>query len=250
MNQLSTQQAGCTRRLIGCYVNMDYEMNNELNEWKDSIIEVIKTLQCEYSLNKGLFLTEGDLECHLYKMLTQNPKFNKFSKTKSHSWKTGFVHSQITWFKKENDSGFRVDLTVLNPKNLKIDDYEMSEEFPHKGYFHDGMVVAIELKFIRTIQLYEIKEKAKEDYVKIIDNLKQAKEFMIESGRYNNVTKDEILFISLVVCKTKSIYETAKKQLADIICKIACPDNVIPIILYSDEITIMNKTFNSANSDI
>jgi len=98
-------------------------MNNELIQWKDSIIKVIRELQIEYSLTKGLFLTEGDLECHLYKRLTDNPSFDKYKKTKSNDWNTGFVHSQITWFKKENESGFRVDLTVLKPENIDINNY-------------------------------------------------------------------------------------------------------------------------------
>ncbi|MGA3279609.1 MAG: hypothetical protein ABSD50_01360 [Smithella sp.] len=215
-------------------------MNNELIQWKDSIIKVIRELQIEYSLTKGLFLTEGDLECHLYKRLTDNPSFDKYKKTKSNDWNTGFVHSQITWFKKENESGFRVDLTVLKPENIDINNYELSRDYPHKGYFHDGMVVAIELKFIRIADEPKIKRRAKEDYLKIIKYLKEAKEYLINNGRYHNVTTDEILFITLVVCKTKDIYEIAKKQLSDIICKVQCPDNIIPMVLYSDEIKIMS----------
>ena len=230
------------------YVQKVYEMKSELIQWKDSIIQVIRDLQREYSHNKGLILTEGDLECHLYKRLTDSPNFNNYAKTKSSDWKTGFVHSQITWFKRENDSGFRVDLTVLKPENLSIQDYENSETYPHKGYFHDGMVVAIELKFIRTAEETEIENKAKEDYLKIVNNLKKAKEFLIKNGRYKNVTTDEILFITLVACKTKSIYEIAKKRLSDITCKVKCPDNIIPIVLYSDEIKIMNSSFQQSNN--
>ena len=215
-------------------------MKRELIQWKDSIIQVIKNLQIEYSINKGLFLTEGDLECHLYKRLTENQNFNTYTKSKSNDWKTGSVHSQITWFKKENESGFSVDLTVLKPENLKINDYELSESYPNKGYFHDGMVVAIELKFIRTSVDSEIRNKAIEDYSKIINNLKQAKEYLIKDGRYKNVTTDEILFIIIVACKTKRIYEIAEKQLSDSICDEKCTDNIIPIVLCSEEIKIMN----------
>ncbi|MHC4566908.1 MAG: hypothetical protein ACYTE3_14275, partial [Planctomycetota bacterium] len=89
-------------------------------------------------------------------------------------------------FKKEDEGGFRVDLTVLEPQNLRIDNYQSSEDYPHKGYFHDGIVVAIELKFIRTTQEAKIKTSAKEDYLKIVNDLKQAKESLIKGGRYRN----------------------------------------------------------------
>lgn len=216
-------------------------MNEELLEWKNSIIEVIRELQYEYSVNKGLFLTEGDLECHLYKRLTENQNFNKYIETESGDWKTGFIHSQVTWFKKEYDSGFRVDLTVLNPKNLKINKFEMVEKYPNKGFFHDGMVVALELKFIRDYQKSEIKSKAIEDFTKIINNLKISKEFLINTERYRNVTKSEVLFIPLVVCKTKRIYEIARNQILSYLDEIECPKNVIPTIFYYNAITIIDS---------
>jgi hypothetical protein len=82
-------------------------MDYEIKQWTALVLKVVKQLQQEYSINKGLFLTEGDLECRLYKYLTEEPYFSKILDTKTEGWKSGFVHSQVTWFKPEQDSGFR-----------------------------------------------------------------------------------------------------------------------------------------------
>jgi len=217
----------------------DLKLNNVLIEWKKAIIEVVKDVQTEYSCNKGLFLTEGDVECHLYKRLTEKPIFSEYGETKTDSCKSGYVHSQVTWFKESKPSGYEVDLTILNPANLKIEHLELIEDIPHKGFFHDGIVTAIEIKFIRNSDDSNIKNKAIEDYNKII-RLKADKKSNIENGVYSNVSDEEMLFIPIVVCKTKEIYDIAYKQISSTINK----DHVgiIPIIFCSDAIKVFDNT--------
>jgi hypothetical protein len=103
--------------------------------WVQEIITVIKELQNDFSLNKGMILTEGDLECQLFKRLTDNSLFKGYQKSKHIGWRTGYVHSQVTWFKADSNSGFCVDLTVCDPANLNIDNLEMIEKFPGKVSF-------------------------------------------------------------------------------------------------------------------
>lgn len=217
-------------------------MNIEIKSWTSKILENIKRLQREYSVNKGLILTEGDLECVLYKSLSEEESFAEFLETKTKGWKSGFIHSQVTWFKPGRDSGFVVDLTVCNPANINIEKLEMVEEWPNKGFFHDGMAVAVEVKFIRDSNPKKICNDAQMDYIKVVQNLKTAKEFLIENGRYKNVTVNDIAYIVLIVCKTKSIYDLACEKLKLAISKHECPENVFPIVFGHDELLEMNNS--------
>lgn len=218
-------------------------MNKETENWTKEIIKIIYYLKNQYSTYKGLILTEGDLECQLYKLLTNSDLFSGFEETKTKDWKSGFVHSQVTWFKPGVDSGFRVDLTICEPKNIKIDNFELVEDYPNKGFFHDGKAIAIELKFIRHRSLNKISNDAQEDYVKIIKKLKVAKDVLIKQGRYSNVTDKDLAYICLIVCKSKEIYDIALEKLNNAISKNSHPKNVFPIIFHHTEI----KEFNAIN---
>lgn len=215
-------------------------MNKETENWTKEIIKIINELKNQYATYKGLILTEGDLECQLYKLLTNSELFSGFEETKTKNWKSGFVHSQVTWFKPGVDSGFRVDLTICEPKNIKIDNFEMVEDYPNKGFFHDGKAIALELKFIRDSRPNKISNDAQEDYVKIIKKLKIAKDLLIEQGRYSNVTEEDLAYICLIVCKSKEIYDIALEKLNNAISKNYYPKNVFPIIFHHTEIKEYN----------
>lgn len=205
-------------------------MNNELQEWLIVTFDCINTLQSQFSENRGLILSEGDLECFLFSQLNNHPLFARFEETKTEKWKSGYVHSQVTWFKPEQDSGFRVDLTILKPTNLSIDKLEMVESYPNKGFFHDGMAIALEIKFIRENTRKKICTDAQEDFLKIVKKLKVAKEQLIQDKRYINVTGLDVAFIALIGCKTEEIFKTALEYLKKVIAKEECPQNVFPII--------------------
>ncbi len=218
-------------------------MNYELQEWLKVTLSCIHSLQSDFLENKGLILTEGDLECLLFSKLNNHPLFARFEETKTEEWKSGYIHSQVTWFKPGQDSGFRVDLTILKPINLSIEKLEMVEEYPSKGFFHDGMAIALEIKFIRDRATEKVTKDTLQDYMKIVKNLKVAKEQLIFDGRYSNVTEEDIAYIDLIGCKTKQIYDIALASLKTEMVTEKCPSNVFPIIFWQEEICCLNNDY-------
>lgn len=216
-------------------------MNDKLMEWLRGVIDCIQDLQKDFEQNKGLILTEGDLECLLFCKLNHCPLFAQREETKSDGRRSGYVHSQVTWFKPPFDGGFRVDLTVLDPANLHVEKIEMVADWPNKGFFHDGMAIAIEAKFIRDQNIKKISNDAQQDYIKIVKNLKTAKEQLISDGKYTNVKESDLAYIALIGCKTREIFDTAIEKLNGALAREACPQNVFPIIFCPDKIEFLNK---------
>lgn len=208
--------------------------------WIQTVISCIKEIQKDFNDNKGLLLTEGDLECELYRRINDKPIFSKRLKCKNSDWKTGFIHSQVTWFKPDKESGFEVDLTLLNPLKLDIQTFELAQHYPNKGFFYDGEAVAIELKFLRDNREGKISNDAQRDYIKIIDELRISKENLISNKKYFQANMNNVGFIVVVGCKTEDIYDFALTKLESAIIKRPFPMNVIPIIFSHSKIKIFN----------
>jgi len=225
------------------------KINNPITDttrqWLQAVRKAIIKLQQEYNLNRGMILTEGDLECHLFSKLLQedelkgyhNSKNDSFSNTNTGSeLKTSYVHSQVTWFKPDQKSGFEVDLTICNPKLLEVINIELFEQYTGKGFAYDGPCIAIEVKFIRDLQKAQIF--GQEDYLKFRDKLIPAKLENIKTERYKISNENNIAFVCVVGCKNKEIFDKAKhylgKHLADESKKTY--KNLFPYIFYQDEI--------------
>lgn len=229
-------------------------MNKKITGWVSVIENSIRELQADYSINKGLLLTEGDLECELYRRLTLYKDFCETSATKTEGWSTNFVHSQVTWFRTKTDgthldSGFEVDLTIFDPANLDVQTFENENYYPNKGYFHDGECIGIEVKFIRDQSRSKVISAANCDYIKVVDRLDCSKRNLITSQRYTNVTMNDVAFIIVVGCKTETIYDLALETLERAVKKREMPQNVIAIIFSHTRFTkLSNKAAKSTDA--
>lgn len=213
-------------------------MDTKTDLWIKTVISTIKEIQIDFSENKGLLLTEGDLECELYRKLNDKLNFKDRVKCKTSDWKTCSIHSQITWFKPNRESGFVVDLTILNPNKLDINTFEMARDFPNKGFFYDGESVAIELKFLREGSNTKISNDAQCDYIKIVDELRLAKQNLISNKKYFQANMENVGFVVIVACKTDSIFEQAVYKLKSAIEKRPKPDNVFPVIFSHNNLEV------------
>lgn len=214
-------------------------------QWLQAVKKAIIKLQQEYNLNRGMLLTEGDLECHLFNKLLHEDELKGYHNSKNDSFrntntgselKTSYVHSQVTWFKPDQKSGFEVDLTICNPKLLEVINIELFEQYTSKGFAYDGPCIAIEVKFIRDLQKAQIF--GQEDYLKFRDKLIPAKLENIKTEKYKISTENNIAFVCVVGCKDKDIFDRAKhylgKHLADQSKKNY--KNLFTYIFYQDEI--------------
>lgn len=213
--------------------------------WMLAVENAINNLQKNYNQNKGMLLTEGDLECHLFSELLKQPNLSGYHPAKDDSFlgygkkpkilKTSYVHSQVTWFKNDKQSGYEVDLTVCDPQYLEVENIEIFEYYPHKGYAYDGPCIAIELKFLRD---GKYPKQYDEDYFSLRDDLIPDKLENIRRGKYKLSNQNNISFITVIGCKRKEEFDKAKlfigKHLSDITNP--CPENLFVYIFHQDEI--------------
>lgn len=220
--------------------------------WIDATKKAIQIIHDQYGKNRGMLLTEGDLECHLFAKLLDQESITGFHETKDSPiisengdivLNSTYVHSQVTWFLPEKQSGFEVDLTICDPAKLEVINIELFEEYPHKGFAYDGPCVAIEIKFI-------IDEKAAltlahEDYLKLRDRLIPSKLTNIRAELYKISTENNIAFISIVGCKNREIFNKAKKYIGKHLITEGkpCPDNLLICLFYQDEIVWEKEDF-------
>lgn len=213
--------------------------------WMKAVKNAINKLQKEYNQNRGMLLTEGDLECHTFNKLMQEDGLKGFHHCKNDTFfntkgsselKTSFVHSQVTWFKIDKNSGFEVDITIGDPSKMEVKNIELFEQYTSKGFAYDGPCVAIELKFIRDIQKANLY--GQEDYLKLRDKLIPAKLENIRIEKYRESNNNNIAFLAVVGCKDKEIFEQAKHYLGKHLSDETkpCPANLFVCIFYQDEI--------------
>lgn len=219
---------------------------NTTDEWMSSLQNAIASLQGKYKKNRGMLLTEGDLECFLFNELMNQDKISAFHQTKQRALgggnaqhvnlKASFIHSQVTWFKANRKSGYEVDLTILNPAYLDVRNINDLLNHPHKGFAYDGPCIAIELKFIR--EANRASRTAYLDLLKLINKVIPDKLRNIDDGTYKFSNSDNIKFVSIVGCKDKATYDKARYYLGRHLKRNqSALNNIHVCVFYQDETT-------------
>ena len=242
-----------------CEIANNTNMDKLTQGWIEATKSAIESLQRKYKLNRGMLLTEGDLECHLFHELLQQPVLSGFHLSKNDSFwgndnnalelRTTFVHSQVTWFKPQKKSGFEIDITIGDPAKLEVINIELFEEYTHKGFAYDGECVAIELKFIRSES--NAKSQATEDLIHLRDNVIPAKLKNIIDQKYKISTSENIAFVTVVGCKDEKIFNTSKAYIGKQLCNDdkMCPGNLLVCLFYQDEIIWDKSSFIKAHHE-
>lgn len=228
-------------------------MDQITQSWVDAAKHAVMALQRKYSINQGLLLTEGDLHCFLFNELMQYGGLSNISKTKSgyndgtqvdgRKLSSGYVHSEVTWFRKNQTSGFEVDIMLLDPQYLEVENFELfenmgAEKYPHKCYAYDGPCVAIELKFLRFKEKKNSKSVyfATEDLIKLRDEVIPDKIVNINENNYKYATVDNIAFISIVCCKDYFKFKDAINYIGEELSNGGCQENLFIWLFYQGEI--------------
>ena len=98
----------------------------------------------------GLILTESDLKCHLFIELSKWPEFSTPIQTQEGGIFATPLHTEVSWFDKNEQLTIKPDVTILSPEHLSIFYKRHTRELPpRKQFSFDGQAFIFELKFIR-----------------------------------------------------------------------------------------------------
>lgn len=200
---------------------MSLATNNQLKNQIESKINELAQLATE---NKALILTETDLQCQIYKKLTEIEELNNFSNTDD-GFSTNKIHTEISWYS-DNISdrlSIRPDITLLEPENLRITSRFDGTPLPSKGLHSVDGGIIMELKFDRNLKT--ISEKNFDGIVKDIQSIET-----IHNRFRDNDLEDQIYSYLIFFIKAPTIdsnmrkiqriqYELNSKNLDETKCK-------------------------------
>lgn len=116
-----------------------------------AIQTVVESVYAKAKQIPGLILTEGDLKCHLFLELAKSPEFSSPVQTQENHILATPLHTEVSWFDKDEKLTIKPDITILSPEHLSII-YERHtcKLPPRKQFSFDGQAFIFELKFIRS----------------------------------------------------------------------------------------------------
>jgi hypothetical protein len=164
------------------------------NQLKNQIELKIGELANFATVNKALILTETDLQCQIYKKLSEIEDLNTFSNTND-GFLTNKIHTEISWFSDNNTDrlSIRPDITLLEPENLRITSRFNGTPLPSKGLHSIDGGIIMELKFDRNLKT--ISEKNFRGIDKDIKNIEKIHNRFSSNGIGNQIYSYLILFI-------------------------------------------------------
>ena len=112
------------------------------------VLKSINIIAKDLKRNKSLFLTEGDLECRLFKELQNNLPNEGITEDKRH--KTSYAHSQLRYFEGERLDKNSVDIVVVPPGNFNFKNHNIVRR---RDYYCEEPSIPIELKLNKGLNI-------------------------------------------------------------------------------------------------
>ena len=148
----------------------------DMKEIFNDVIKKLKELESDFQENKGIILTEYDLQCLLFHKLYTLFEHNK--ETFDSHIKGSPLHTEIKFFNENRKLFYRPDITIIEPQNysiihsiaevtIKNDGTIQNKKTPSKGFEFGGNSIVIELKFFRGKNGITGIENIKSDFEKI-----------------------------------------------------------------------------------
>ena len=155
----------------------------------------LNSLRESFISNPNIFLTEEDLRCHLFMLLSQTLNINKIIFNTADQSKSTPTHTEIRWYGDSGKLKYRSDIVMLDPRTLRTTDKIM--KLPSKGYGFNSFWAIVELKLRR------INGKSDNQFLKEIKNEFNKLRKIGEETKYNN--KHQAEYYLLCFDKKKDI---------------------------------------------
>ena len=144
----------------------------------NDVLKKLDELELEFQENKGIILTEYDLQCLLFCKLYHYHLLRHNEYTFDNNIKGSPLHTEISFFNENKKLSYRPDITIIETKNYSIihsvadiitikDGYIQYDKTSSKGFEFCGDAIIIELKFIHDTNGIKQIRGIKNDYYKI-----------------------------------------------------------------------------------
>ncbi|MEJ2372902.1 MAG: hypothetical protein P8Y16_03760 [Sulfurimonas sp.] len=134
---------------------------------KQQIEQKVDEIGEYYNANKGVILTETDLQCILYNKLLEIDILSKLEKTdNTEEIYTHYVHTEVSWFDYSGKLTLKPDISLISPSSLQIANGKKSLAMPTKGFYFVGGGIIFELKFNRYKSTKKFLSEIKKDFEK------------------------------------------------------------------------------------
>lgn len=152
----------------------------------------------------GILLTETDMQCHIYKLLTE--EFPLIEETRTAGISANYVHTELKFYDENGElGGIRPDIVLVKPSKLAArPDGNFGVFVDSKNYGFTGKVILLELKYVRDSDL---KTNVKDE---ILFDIGKARRL---NQRYQS--EDEFLLFSVVFCRKVSCVESVRVLFAN-----------------------------------
>jgi len=129
-----------------------------MREKYEQILEKLSEIELDFQENKGIILTECDLQCLLFHKIYELFAHNQ--ETFNPQIKGSPLHSEIKFFNENGKLFYQPDITIINPDSYSIihsiEDFTIKDDrikykpTSSKEFEFGGDAIIIELKFCRT----------------------------------------------------------------------------------------------------